>query len=633
MKSLIYVIPPDKHDVENLKSILLEHREIQFVSLRGVDLGGNATDEKIPVKLLSDDIEGFLKNGVQTDGSSVILHGIATLNNARVDIIPDIDVNWFVDYNYDNLYEENGFPVGTLTIPAFLVHNDKRVDSRSILQRAIVNFESELQRLLKENEFLIKELNLDSFDSIAKINLTSATELEFWVKTPEEKISVEELSTSQVLKEQYWKRTSGIVRTALEKSLTLMGKYDLEPEMGHKEVGGVRSTIGVKGNQKHVMEQLEIDWKYSSALQAADNDLLVRELVEDVFKRSGLEITFAAKPIEGVAGSGKHTHVGVSLGLKNGSVKNLFAPIDMKKDFLSIVGYGALMGILKNYEVIGPFITSSNDAYNRLKPGFEAPVCIVTSLGRDIDTPSRNRSVLAGLIRDMDNPMATRFEVRSPNPLSNTYLVIAAIYQGMLDGIKAVASAKKTAKELEVEISKEYGVEGFYLERDRMYRSENDVFEHYTEEERNKFFGTPPATVVENVNNFEVYSDKRQALLRGGVFTEEIITSVKTASLSQWKTELENRIIHSNMEIVRECIKLHTNDDTTDLDLVNWEKVASLKNYLMKDSLNQKGLFTKIREALTEEDFKTASMLQCEMSGKVNELKHQYSVYRRNLFV
>ena len=39
------------------------------------------------------------------------------------------------------------------------------------------------------------------------------------------------------------------------------------------------------------------------------------------------------------------------------------------------------MGILKNYEVINPFISSTNDSLRRLKPGFEAPVCIVTSLG------------------------------------------------------------------------------------------------------------------------------------------------------------------------------------------------------------------------------------------------------------
>ena len=48
------------------------------------------------------------------------------------------------------------------------------------------------------------------------------------------------------------------------------------------------------------------------------------------------------------------------------------------------------MGLLKHYEAINPFISSTTDSLNRLKPGFEAPVCIVTSLGTDPSEPSRN---------------------------------------------------------------------------------------------------------------------------------------------------------------------------------------------------------------------------------------------------
>jgi hypothetical protein len=47
--------------------------------LMGVDIGGNGTDEKIPVKLFIKDMEEMLKYGIQTDGSSVELQGIADL--------------------------------------------------------------------------------------------------------------------------------------------------------------------------------------------------------------------------------------------------------------------------------------------------------------------------------------------------------------------------------------------------------------------------------------------------------------------------------------------------------------------------------------------------------------------------
>ena len=62
----------------------------------------------------------------------------------------------------------------------------------------------------------------------------------------------------------------------------------------------------------HVMEQLEIDWKYSSAVQAADNENQIKYVVRDIFRMYGLEVTFMAKPMEGVAGNGEHTHMGVS---------------------------------------------------------------------------------------------------------------------------------------------------------------------------------------------------------------------------------------------------------------------------------------------------------------------------------
>ncbi len=102
INNLIYTIPKDKHSKEDVKSILINHPEIKFVSFVGIDLSGNDTDEKIPVKVFLDDLDSFLYGvAVQTDGSSVVLPGIATLNNAKVDMVADLDCKWFVDYNYD----------------------------------------------------------------------------------------------------------------------------------------------------------------------------------------------------------------------------------------------------------------------------------------------------------------------------------------------------------------------------------------------------------------------------------------------------------------------------------------------------------------------------------------------------
>ncbi len=632
MKRMIYTIKPEHHNIEDLTRILEEHPEIRFVSLMGVDIGGNGTDEKIPIKLFLKDMEEMLTYGIQTDGSSVELQGIADLNDARVDLLPDKDCVWFVDYNYEYYNEDNGLPVGTLKIPSFIIHGGKFVCSRSILKRATKFFKAEIMKLFKKYPHLSEPLGF-RYDDVDEILLTAATELEMWVKTPEQSADYEELHISQVLKEQYWKRTMGTVRTVLEKIMDLLELYDLKPEMAHKEVGGITNKIDTRGRITHVMEQLEIDWRFSNALQASDNEIFIRELIEDQFRNHGLEVSFKAKPIEGVAGNGEHTHLGVAVKLKNGKKVNLFSPSDMKEDYLSVIGYGALMGILKNYEVINPIVASTNDAFNRLKPGFEAPVCTVTSLGGTKEQPSRNRSVLLGVIRNIFNPHATRFELRSPNPYSNTYLVIAACYQAMLDGILAVTEAGMDCKALEKEISKKYGEDAVYLEKYREYRSEMDVFEYYSQEERDRLYGKAPATVWENISAFSSNEEKQQVLKNGGVFTDELINSFKLVTTEKWKNELSGRIIHDNIMLLKTFVRLHReHDHATDLDVVNWEKIVYLKTKLMKDSMTKKCIFTKIKNAISEGDYDTASDLQIQMNEKMSEIRTLYIEYKNNIF-
>lgn len=632
MQSLLYVIKKENHNEKDLKEILSKHKNIMFVSLMGVDLGGNAIDEKIPIKVFLEDINDFLNSGIQTDGSSVELYNIATLNNAKVDLMPDNDAVWYIDYNMENICDKCNLPIGTLKIPSFLLHEGKSVCSRGILKKSEQYIKDSILEIIHKYPHMIEELEIENPYDIESINLTSATELEFWVNTPEDKVDLEALHVSQSLKEQYWKRTKGIIRTCLENSLIILQKLGLEPEMGHKEVGGITSSISIDGKTNHAMEQLEIDWKYSTPLQCADNELLAREVIEDVFSRNGLEVTFKAKPLDGVAGSGEHTHFGISAKLKNGKIVNLFSPYNMTSDYTTKFGYGALMGILKNYEVLNPFVTSSNDGFNRLVPGFEAPVCIVTSLGHTYELPSRNRSILVGLIRDINSPLSTRFELRSPNPLSNTYLVIAGAYQTILHGIKAVAESKLSTKDLEKELSKEIGEDGFYLEKDRSYRDENDVFEDYSIEERNQRFSIPPATVYENMKNLEIQSYKIESLIQGDVFTEKIINSFKTGAIDKWKKELKNRIIQDNIDIIRSLKKLHDTDDMNTLDEVAWDNINNLKHYLMKDTMSKKSLFTQIKEAIESKDYELASKLQIEMKDKMKEVQHLYIQYQKNIF-
>ena len=62
-----------------------------------------------------------------------------------------------------------------------------------------------------------------------------------------------------VLEENYRTCQNGAGRSAC----WILQKYGFDMEMGHKEVGGVKANLSNSGSYDHVMEQLEIDWKYS----------------------------------------------------------------------------------------------------------------------------------------------------------------------------------------------------------------------------------------------------------------------------------------------------------------------------------------------------------------------------------
>lgn len=628
MKNLIFTISKNNHKKEDLIKIFEEHPEIKFVSIVGIDLSGNDTDEKIPASLFLEDIDTFL-NGVaiQTDGSSVVLPGIATLNDAKVDMVADLEANWFVDYNYDYIDPLTNKPVGTLRIPSFLIHNNKAVCSRNLLKSSINTFKENLLNLFKKNPDTLKAYGIN-YEDILEVNATSATELEFWVKTPNEKAHIEELSTSQVLQEQYWTRTKGKVRTALEETLILMEEYGFKPEMGHKEVGGVKSKLEPNGELNHIMEQLEIDWKYSDATQAADNEIFVKILIQETFRRHGLDVTFSAKPIDDVAGNGMHIHLGTSLKLVDGRIINLFHSQD--GGFLSPAGYGAVMGILNNYEIMNPFISSTHRAFKRLKPGFEAPICIVTSLGLSPDNPSRNRTILIGLIRDLNNPLATRFELRSPNPHTNIYLALSVSYLSMLDGVIYALSNNKSEDELLAELSKEAGEDSDYLDKSRAYRTEDDVFEHFTEEERIRMFGKAPSTIYENLVQLETFKEKLSVLNKNEAFDDKIINSFKIATLQRWATDISNRVIGNYMDEIRSFKKLHS-EDASDLDISNWMEINSLRHYIMKDTSTNKSLFTRIKNSLSKEEYKEASDLSLELDSKMSTVRKMYYNYTKNL--
>ncbi len=199
----------------------------------------------------------------------------------------------------------------------------------------------------------------------------------------------------------------------------------------------------------------------------------------------------------------------------------------------------------------------------------------------------------------------------------------------MLDGMRAAVESKKTSEELLKSLSKKKGEEDFYLDKDRQYRTEEDIFEAYTPEERRSLFGRVPKTVWENLKGFE--SDKIHILFQEDIMNPMTIDSYREAIMSYWATELHDRIVPDNMEFIRKCVMLH-GEDATDYDLKNWEEIQKLRLEMGKNTLKEKCLLAKVNDAIEEKDYETASDLQLEMQEKIKLLRKMYINYKKNLF-
>ena len=111
-----------------------------------------------------------------------------------------------------------------------------------------------------------------------------------------------------------------------------------------------------------------------------------------------------------------------------------------------------------------------------------------------------------------------------------------------------------------------------------------------------------------------------------------VLESYVSQVVSQWKTEVHDRIIPSRMDTIRSCIKLHDDKNASDLDKANWAKIDKLRKELGKDTLKKKSLLTKTKDALDLGDYDKASKLQLEIQEKINLLVEMYSAYTKNIF-
>ncbi len=349
----------------------VEQQTIRFIDLQFTDILGAVKSITIPASQLADTLD----HGIWFDGSSV--EGFARIAESDMYLVPDVStfavVPWRSGTNATarlicNVFTPNGQPfIG---------------DPRGVLQRVIDQAEQMgfVYNIGPELEFFLLKPNLDG-GLIPPI--------------PQDFTSYFEQPTDEA--GSLWREMT-----------TVLESFGITVEAMHAEVAH---------------GQHEIDFRYSEALQTADNAVTFRIALKTIARKYGLHATFLPKPLRGMSGSGMHVHQSLTY---KATGKNAFTdPGDSYG--LSNIAQHFIAGQLAHAKGMCAVLAPLVNSYKRLVPGYEAPVYI--SWGRI------NRSALIRVPRAHTDE-ATRLELRCPDPSCNPYLAFAVMLAAGLDGIR-----------------------------------------------------------------------------------------------------------------------------------------------------------------------------------------------------
>jgi len=186
----------------------------------------------------------------------------------------------------------------------------------------------------------------------------------------------------------------------------LLEQQGVPVEIHHHEVGG--------------SGQLEIGTRFTTLVQRADWNQIMKYTIHNVAHVYGKTATFMPKPVVGEAGSGMHVHQSVWKGDQNLFSGDGYA--GLSEFALYYIG-----GIIRHARALNALTNPSTNSYKRLVPHYEAPVKLAYS--------ARNRSASIR-VPYVSNPKGRRIEARFPDALANPYLAFSALLMAGLDGVQ-----------------------------------------------------------------------------------------------------------------------------------------------------------------------------------------------------
>lgn len=195
------------------------------------------------------------------------------------------------------------------------------------------------------------------------------------------------------------------------------GYMDVEPLDGgenlRRDISYALVEMGITPESSHHERgpgQMEIDFRYSDPITAADNTSTVKWAIRSICASGGYYADFSPKPLRGKPGSGMHLNISVHNRRKDDQEERMEA---------------FMAGILNRIREITLFLNPYTASYERFGK-MEAP--------RYVSWAHQNRSQLIRIPADPSG--RKRIELRSPDSGANPYLAFALLIYAGLQGIE-----------------------------------------------------------------------------------------------------------------------------------------------------------------------------------------------------
>ena len=376
---------------------MIKENEVKFVDFRFTDTRGKEQHVSLPASAVTED---DFTDGKMFDGSSIA--GWKGINESDMILMPDQDTAVL-----DPFTDEVSLNIRCDILEPSTMEGYER-DPRSVAKRAEAYLQStgigDSAFFGPEPEFFILDDVRWGADMSGAFYKVDSEEAEW---NSERVYQDGNIGHRPGLKGGYFPvppvDSLNDIRAAMCLALEEMG---VPVEVHHHEV----ATAG----------QCEIGTRFETLVSRADQNQIMKYVIQNVGHAYGKTVTFMPKPLVGDNGSGMHVHQSIAKGGENIFAGNQYG--GLSETALYYIG-----GIIKHARALNAFANSSTNSYKRLVPGFEAPVMLAYS--------ARNRSASCR-IPFGSSPKARRIEVRFPDPTANPYLAFAAMLMAGLDGIQ-----------------------------------------------------------------------------------------------------------------------------------------------------------------------------------------------------